>query len=117
MRISAQTLFNDPDRRGTFTAREKSYYTSAVEHYQKSLAALGERKSFPEVWDRVTWELSGTHYTMGTLVQDYFSMKEFDADTVSVYFNTLFYKGMRLLLQKTTFTLEQKFPCINKIVL
>lgn len=90
MRISAQTLFNDPDRRGIFTAREKSYYTSAVEHYQKSLAALGERKSFPEVWDRVTWELSGTYYTMGTLVQDYFSLEEFDADTVSFYFNTLY---------------------------
>ncbi len=85
MRICAQTLFNDPDRRGRFTPREKAYYTSAVEHYQRSLAALGERKSFPEVWDRVTWELSGTYYTMGTLVQDYFSLKEFEAETVCCY--------------------------------
>ena len=82
MRISAQTLFSDSGRRGTFSSQEKAYYTSAIVHYQKSLVALGERKSFPEVWDRVTWELSGTYYTMGTLIQDYFSSKQFEAEKV-----------------------------------
>lgn len=85
LRACAQTSFNEVDKRGTFTAQERAYYTSAIEHYQKSLGALGERKSFPEVWDRVTWELSGTYYTMGTLVQDYFSLKEFEAETVSLF--------------------------------
>ena len=84
MRICAQTLFNDPDKRGTFSSQEKTYYTSAVEHYQKSLGALGERKSCAEVWDRVTWELSGTHYTMGTLIQDYFSAQESEAEKVGL---------------------------------
>lgn len=84
MRVIAHTPFSEPDRRRTFTSLEKSYYTSAFEHYQKSLAALGERKSFPEVWDHVTWQLSGAYYTMGTLVQDS-SLEESDADTVSVY--------------------------------
>ena len=82
MRICAQTLFNDPDRRGIFSPQEKTYYASAVHHYQKSLMALKERKSFPEVWDRVTWELSGTYYTMGTLIQDYFSLQQSEAETV-----------------------------------
>jgi hypothetical protein len=85
MRLCAQSLFNDAEKRGTFTPREKAYYTSAVEHYQKSLGALGERKSFPEVWDRVTWELSGTYYTVGTLVQDYVSLKEYEEETVSCF--------------------------------
>ena len=85
MRICAQSLFNDPAKRGTFTPQEKAYYTSAIEHYQKSLGALGERKSFPEVWDRVTWELSGTYFTMGTLVQDYVSLDEFEAETVRAW--------------------------------
>ena len=85
MRICAQTLFNDPETRGTFSSQEKAYYSSAVEHYQKSLVALGERKSCPEVWDRVTWELSGTYYTMGTLIQDFVSVKEFEAETVRCF--------------------------------
>ena len=96
MRISAQTLFNDSGRRGTFSSQEKAYYTSAIEHYQKSLVALGGRKSFPEVWDRVTWELSGTYYTMGTLIQDYFSFKQFEAEKCEREVSDLMFKSLKL---------------------
>ena len=46
-------------------------FSKAIESYQKALRCLGERKSCPEVWDTVTWELSGAYYTLATLLQDY----------------------------------------------
>ncbi|XP_028414584.1 erythroid differentiation-related factor 1-like [Dendronephthya gigantea] len=96
MRLCAQTLFNHSDKQGTISAQEKAYYISAIEHYQKSLMKLGERKSFPEVWDQVTWDLCGTYYTMGTLVQDYFSLEDSETETCEKEVSDLMFKSLKL---------------------
>ena len=79
-RAHAQILFNATEKRGKFTITERQYYASALEHYNKSLGALRERKHFPEVWDRISWELSGTYFTVGTLAQDYCTKEETEAE-------------------------------------
>lgn len=43
----------------------------AFEFYNKALRCLAERKKNPQVWDTVTWELSGSYFTMATLLQDH----------------------------------------------
>ncbi|KAJ8686309.1 hypothetical protein QAD02_022103 [Eretmocerus hayati] len=50
---------------------ERHFYNKAVEHYQRALQILGTRKSHPEVWDNVTWELSSTLFNMAILMQDF----------------------------------------------
>ena len=42
-----------------------------MDYYHQALAVLGSRKVSPEIWDSVTWELSSTLYTVGTLLQDH----------------------------------------------
>ena len=83
MRICSQTIFNTPVRRATFDTQEKAYYSKAIEYYQNSLRTLRERKSYPEIWDRVSWELSGTYYAVGTLVQDFASSVDAEPEQVS----------------------------------
>ena len=52
-------------------SRERHFYDKAVSSYQKALQVLGVRKTYPPIWDTVTWDLSTTLYTVGTLLQDF----------------------------------------------
>ncbi|XP_066598751.1 erythroid differentiation-related factor 1 [Prorops nasuta] len=51
--------------------QEQHFYNKALASYQKALQVLGTRKTNPEIWDTVTWDLSTTLFTMATLLQDY----------------------------------------------
>lgn len=84
MRVCTQTLFGDCNDHATFDPQEKVYYTKAIEYYQQSLRVLRERHLYPEIWDRVSWELSGTFYTMGTLVQDFTLSRNVEPEQVSL---------------------------------
>lgn len=54
----------------------------AFEFYNRALRCLAERKKSPEVWDTVTWELSGSYYSMGTLLQDYAPLSSYAQEQV-----------------------------------
>ena len=54
-----------------FGGEEAKQYREALDYYHQALAVLGSRKVSPEIWDSVTWELSSTLYTVGTLLQDH----------------------------------------------
>ena len=54
-----------------FGGEEAEHYRAALDYYHQALAVLGGRKACPEIWDSVTWELSSTLYTVGTLLQDH----------------------------------------------
>lgn len=96
MRLCAQAVRTDKPLQGEFSSEEKTFYkqvgistnhhhppprrlsdyyldviTQAIEFYNRALQSLAERKACPEVWDAVTWELSGAYFTMATLLQDY----------------------------------------------
>ena len=55
----------------------------AFEFYNRALRSLYERKTFPEVWDTVTWELSGAYFSMATLLQDYAPLSVYAQERVS----------------------------------
>ena len=54
-----------------FGGEEAKQYREALDYYRQALTVLGSRKVSPEIWDSVTWELSSTLYTVGTLLQDH----------------------------------------------
>jgi len=54
-----------------FGGEEAASYRAAVAHYHRALALLGGRRAGQQIWDSVTWELSSTLYTVGTLLQDH----------------------------------------------
>lgn len=71
MRICAH--FNTPDdsAKRKVKGQEKHFYNKALESYQKALQVLGNRRSNPEVWDTVSWELSSLLFTRAQWLQDY----------------------------------------------
>ena len=54
-----------------YGGEEEQHYRAALDCYRQALAILGSRKVSPDIWDSVTWELSSTLYTVGTLLQDH----------------------------------------------
>ena len=64
----------------------------AFEFYNRALRCLADRKKNPEVWDTVTWELSGSYFTMATLLQDFAPLSTYAQEQVT----------RKLLYQKRT---------------
>eukprot|EP00092_Neocalanus_flemingeri_P040206 GFUD01043793.1.p1 GENE.GFUD01043793.1~~GFUD01043793.1.p1 ORF type:complete len:663 (+),score=225.82 GFUD01043793.1:208-1989(+) len=54
-----------------YGGEEAAHYRSAVEYYHQALAVLGSKKTSSQIWDTVSWELSSTLFTVGTLLQDH----------------------------------------------
>uniref|UniRef100_A0ABD2XJ45 Erythroid differentiation-related factor 1 n=1 Tax=Trichogramma kaykai TaxID=54128 RepID=A0ABD2XJ45_9HYME len=52
-------------------SRERHFYNKAIASYHKALQYLGSRKTSPDIWDAVTWDLSTTLYTLASILQDY----------------------------------------------
>lgn len=50
---------------------ERNYFKKAVSNYQKAHAVLGTRKTMPEIWDTVNWDLCTTFFNMATQMQDF----------------------------------------------
>lgn len=83
-------------RRGEFTQEERGYFNKAFEFYNKALRCLAERKKSPEVWDTVTWELSGSYFSMGTLLQDFAPLSTYAQEQVEQEVTELMMKALRL---------------------
>ena len=65
-----------------FGSEEAGHYRAAVERYQQALAVLGSRRVNPGIWESVSWELSSTLYTMGSLYQDQAPLSTMTRDQV-----------------------------------
>jgi len=65
-----------------FGGEEASHYKSAVEYYHQALAVLGSKKTSYQIWDSVSWELSSTLFTVGTLLQDHAPLSTQSRDEV-----------------------------------
>lgn len=61
--------------------------SQAFEFYNKALRCLAERKKSPEVWDTVTWELSGSYFSMGTLLQDFAPLSSYAQEQVTEHYD------------------------------
>lgn len=83
-------------RRGEFSQEERGYFNKAFEFYNRALRCLAERKKNPEVWDTVTWELSGSYFTMATLLQDYAPLSSYAQEQVEQEVTELMMKALRL---------------------
>jgi len=54
-----------------YGGEEAAHYKAAVVYYHQALAVLGSKKTSSQIWDTVSWELSSTLFTVGTLLQDH----------------------------------------------
>ena len=52
------------------------FYNEAFTYYEKAKDVLNSRKSNPELWDLVNWELSTATLTLAKQLQDYSSPEE-----------------------------------------
>lgn len=57
---------------------QKKFYNEAFSYYQKALDNLDTRKSNPELWDLVNWELSTAVYTLSVQLHDSMDRSEKD---------------------------------------
>lgn len=83
-------------RRKEFSQEERGYFNKAFEFYNRALRCLADRKNNPEVWDTVTWELSGSYFTMATLLQDYAPLSTHAQEQVEKEVIELMMKALRL---------------------
>jgi len=65
-----------------YGGEEAGHYKAAVEYYHQALAVLGSKKTSSQIWDTVSWELSSTLYTVGTLLQDHAPLSTQSRDEV-----------------------------------
>ncbi|XP_061388075.1 erythroid differentiation-related factor 1 [Musca vetustissima] len=56
--------------------QQKRFYNEAFSFYEKAQDVLGSRKSNPELWDLVNWELSTATFTLAKQLQDCSSADE-----------------------------------------
>lgn len=55
-----------------FSKEEAGLYLQAIDRYDEALAVLGQRKKKNSaIFDTVSWELSTTHYTLASQLQDF----------------------------------------------
>ncbi|XP_040568486.1 erythroid differentiation-related factor 1 [Lepeophtheirus salmonis] len=59
------------DDRTEFSDFEFEQYSKAIEHYEIALKTVGNRKNNPLIWDSISWDLSSTLFTVGSLLQDF----------------------------------------------
>lgn len=63
---------------------QKKFYNEAFSYYQKALDNLDTRKSNPELWDLVNWELSTAVYTLSVQLHDSMDKSGNDDDLIEV---------------------------------
>lgn len=49
----------------------RKFYNEAFSHYQRALGIVGNRKHNPELWELISWELSGATFNYAKTLQDY----------------------------------------------
>jgi len=65
-----------------FGGEEAKHYKVAVEYYHQALSVLGSKKENIQIWDTISWELSSTLFTIGTLLQDHAPLSTQSRDEV-----------------------------------
>eukprot|EP00794_Sanderia_malayensis_P005439 gene5439-6118_t len=110
MRVCAKSFGNstrssDKDQRGSFTSEEKLYFNKAFEFYQKAFTSLRSRQAMQEVWDRISFELSGAYFSMACLLQDYPPLQSTSQEEV--------FKDVQSLMMKALHYCEEDEKNIN----
>ncbi|XP_063698705.1 erythroid differentiation-related factor 1 [Culicoides brevitarsis] len=49
----------------------RKFYNEAFSYYQRALGIVGSRKNNPELWELISWELSGATFNYAKTLQDY----------------------------------------------
>lgn len=49
----------------------RKFYNEAFSHYQRALGIVGNRKHNPELWELISWEMSGATFNYAKTLQDY----------------------------------------------
>uniref|UniRef100_A0A1A9URR3 Erythroid differentiation-related factor 1 n=1 Tax=Glossina austeni TaxID=7395 RepID=A0A1A9URR3_GLOAU len=60
----------------SFVQQQKTFYNEAFAYYEKAHDVLGSRKSNPELWDLVNWEMSTATFTLAKQMQDFSTADE-----------------------------------------
>ncbi|XP_075164289.1 erythroid differentiation-related factor 1 [Haematobia irritans] len=68
MRFRAHLIINNNSI--DLVQQQKRFYNEAFSYYEKAQDVLGSRKSNPELWDLVNWELSTATFTLAKQLQD-----------------------------------------------
>lgn len=63
----------------------KIYFAQAFEFYQKAFSCLGTRDTMPDIWDSISYELSGAYFSMGSLMQDHAPLESVSHEEVWIY--------------------------------
>lgn len=74
---------------------QKKMYQESFNSYHRALAILENRKTNPELWDMVTWELSTSTFNLAKQMQDYSSM-DGDADDLERDVLEMLMKALKL---------------------
>eukprot|EP00112_Aurelia_sp_Birch-Aquarium-sp1_P001931 Seg1212.5 transcript_id=Seg1212.5/GoldUCD/mRNA.D3Y31 product="Erythroid differentiation-related factor 1" protein_id=Seg1212.5/GoldUCD/D3Y31 len=99
MRLCAQVYGNGmkqtkTESRGEFNQLERLYFNKAFEFYQKALSSLSSRNKTPEIWDRITFDLSGAYFSMGSQLQDNAPLSTVSYEEVSTEVQNLLVKSL-----------------------
>lgn len=65
--------------------QQKTFYNEAFAYYEKAHDVLGSRKSNPELWDLVNWEMSTATFTLAKQMQDFSTADEVCEKTIYAF--------------------------------
>ncbi|CRL02229.1 CLUMA_CG015066, isoform A [Clunio marinus] len=92
-RLSAHINIFQEDSTTKSLQIQKKMYQESFNSYHRALAILENRKSNPELWDMVTWELSTSTFNLAKQMQDYGvadkSTDELERDVVEMLMKAL----------------------------
>ncbi|XP_004525344.1 erythroid differentiation-related factor 1 [Ceratitis capitata] len=85
-----------PEENIDFVHKQKMFYNEAFLNYEKAKEVLGSRKSSPELWDLVNWELSTATFTLAKQLQDFSTADEATRAEVEKQVLDLLQKSLKL---------------------
>ena len=71
------------------------YITQAAERYLEALNVLNKRENCPQIWNLITFELSGVYCTIASLLQDYTPLSMTSRDEVCPTLDTFNLAGKK----------------------
>ncbi|XP_065071675.1 erythroid differentiation-related factor 1-like isoform X2 [Rhopilema esculentum] len=88
------TRQNEEEERGEFTHQERLYFNKAFEFYQKALSCLGSKDKSQDIWNQISFDLSGAYFAMACLLQDYAPLNTVSFEEVSKEVQNLMMKSL-----------------------
>jgi len=118
MRMCAQAYGNstrpsDEANRGQFIQPERIYFSKAFEFYQKSLSSLGSRSEMPDIWDQISYDLSGAYFKMACILQDNAPLSSVSFEEVSKEVQKLMMKSLHFCHDEEEQTKSPRFRDIR----